>query len=59
MALLDAAGQRDGWTGLSPKEEPLLNAEEKSCARLAWKGYRANQTTLGLALGSRQPWSAG
>ena len=38
MALLDAAGAREGWTGLSPKEEPLLNADDESCVNLAWKG---------------------
>lgn len=58
MALLDTAGQREGWTGLSPKEEPLLNADGESCASLAWNGDGLNQITLGRRLAPRQSWSA-
>ena len=56
MALLDAAGQREGWTGLSPKEERLLNTDDESCAGLAWKGYRSIKkcSDWPSALGLRQ-----
>lgn len=52
-----ALGWRDGWTGLSPKEEPLPQSGRCIMRQPSIERVSLNQTTLGQGLAPRQSWS--